>query len=71
MRRKLTKKNTMNSNDEGEVVDSPEAEENDTKKSPDPPQRMGISNIARSLTVKKKIVFKEKPIKWEDRIAYR
>ena len=75
MRRKITKRNdTMDANDEGEEVVSPEGEdENSPTQSPGPAptQRMGISNIKRSLTLKKKIVIREKPIKWTDRIALR
>ena len=63
--RKITKKDdALTGNDEGEVVVNSEGE-NDSQKSPDTaPKRIGISNIARSLTLKKKIMFKEKPIKW-------
>ena len=70
--RMITKKDdALTGNDEGEVVVNSEGE-NDSQKSPDTaPKRIGISNIARSLTLKKKIMFKEKPIKWTDRIALR
>ena len=77
MRRKLTNKLSRNLTvtvkDENEVIVNPEDDSN-SPKSPDPQkptQRMGISNINRSLTLKKKIVQKEKPIKWTDRIALR
>ena len=74
MFRKITKKNvTINANDESEVFVKTETDlcpedESSRKK---PTERVGISNIKRSLTLKKKIVFKEKPIKWTDRIAIR
>ena len=70
----ITKKNdTMNTNDESEAVVKTEndlcPEDESIRKQRT--ERVGISNIKRSLTLKKKIVFKEKPIKWTDRIAMR